>query len=336
MTRGNQKAQLNGKGKRVLLRMILTVLTTGSAIWNGTRYYLPQVRAEFSETVQMKEALDQLESNAARRQKIQQQLKHRQQRADEYYSHAHEKVGNHDGKLNLCLYNPFSTGESRMVDFSKQMEIRQIDVAGLPGTQWKHDDDYCISNVGSYTRLRWGHSGQGQGVKARGVDLWLHKARYNVLTDIQTYRKPVKELQGTLGYARLRRRYNGSEYDQSFIVGYAPQEPPPGPLGDSQRELCRLYWDTVYEWILSTPNRSRLHLLMDGNGHMGYITKSGGERESLSKTFPGTVGTAYEEKTNENGYCLAHISYYSGMCLINTAQKWRCGATHSNGHRLDY
>ena len=55
----------------------------------------------------------------------------------------------------------------------------------------------------------------------------------------------------------------------------------------------------------------------------------------LSAKNPGAIGTAFEESTNENGYCLANVAYGTGMNLVNTEEKWHCGPTHTNGHRMD-
>ena len=70
----------------------------------------------------------------------------------------------------------------------------------------------------------------------------------------------VKQNKGRIGGVRLRRKSPGCDYDETIMLGYAPQE--------KDKEDCTLYYDELFELTQEVPKRSSLTLLTDNNGTM--------------------------------------------------------------------
>ena len=60
----------NSKTKKLLVKMIYTALAVGSALWGGQRLMVDQVRAQFTGTPHMEEALKKLETDEAQRARV--------------------------------------------------------------------------------------------------------------------------------------------------------------------------------------------------------------------------------------------------------------------------
>ena len=216
------------------------------------------------------------------------------------------------------------------------MAARAIDVVAMPGTQWPHDPTNFTDPLGEYHRVRWGRARSGPGVQPLGIDILLHKHRYDLSTDLQQVKPSPPGLKGQIGQIRLRRQARqGREFDHTHIIGYAPQEPAPGPGGDTRRKKCEQFCDTFHTWLQSVPIRSKLFLFIDANGHAGHITRNQDTTVLITK-YPDTIGRAYREETNESGICLVEAANKAGLYLANTSSRGQCGPTHVNGHRLDY
>ena len=71
MTKGGNNTPPNSaKMKRLLVKMIYAALAVGSALWGGERLMVDQVRAQFTNTPHMEEAIKRHEKEAAQRAKV--------------------------------------------------------------------------------------------------------------------------------------------------------------------------------------------------------------------------------------------------------------------------
>ena len=58
------------KTKKLLVKMIYTALAVGSALWSGQRLMVDEVRAQYTNTPQMDQALQRLEREATHKAKV--------------------------------------------------------------------------------------------------------------------------------------------------------------------------------------------------------------------------------------------------------------------------
>ena len=225
--------------------------------------------------------------------------------------------------LKLLTYNCRTLGDgSRLTELAEDLAARDIQVAALQGTCWKHTSPRSEWTVRDrhgrdlYHCFAWG---KPQKNPQLGVLLLLQAESFQ-LSDVRHRFDPGKGNVGRLGGVRVVERGSSRAQDHTFFVAYAPGE-------DAAAEVKHTFYAELHQHLEALPARTSVWLLGDFNAHVGAVEQFR------------SVGQCDKEDTNENGIYVASLCQSHRMFLTNTfhaaGHTW-WAPQGSVSHRLDY
>lgn len=227
-------------------------------------------------------------------------------------------------RLRLLTYNCKTLGytQARLVEIAEDLHCRNIHVAAIQSTCWKHTEhrtEWTVKNRHGkplYHCVSWGRSPQRV---QTGVMLLLSVTIFD--SKNFSWRLDAEgPCQGRIGGLRVVDRQSSRPSDHTFITAYAPQETAP----DDEKQN---FFTNLQSIVHSLPARTRVWVLGDFNAHVGLDLCSA------------SVGTATPEHSTDNGIHFAHMCLSASLFAINTfhaaGDTW-WSPDGFTGHRLDY
>ena len=227
-------------------------------------------------------------------------------------------------RLRLLTYNCKTLGytQARLVEIAEDLHCRNIHVAAIQSTCWKHAEhrtEWTVKNRHGkplYHCVSWGRSPQRV---QTGVMLLLSVTIFD--SKNFSWRLDAEgPCQGRIGGLRAVDRQSSRPSDHTFITAYAPQETAP----DDEKQN---FFTNLQSIVHSLPARTRVWVLGDFNAHVGLDLCSA------------SVGTATPAHSTDNGIYFAHMCLSASLFAINTfhaaGDTW-WSPDGFTGHRLDY
>ena len=113
----------------------------------------------------------------------------------------------------------------------------------------------------------------------------------------------------------------GCDYDETVVLGYAPQE--------KDEADCVAYFDELFEMTQEVPKRSSVTLLTDNNG---TINQEGEEQHGYEVEAWRVCGEGGEGHTTTNGIARLKTARKRGLTAVNTHFEWI--HTHEALHQI--
>eukprot|EP00959_Pyramimonas_sp_CCMP1952_P348302 7295987-Pyramimonas_sp.AAC.1 len=213
--------------------------------------------------------------------------------------------------VRCCMWNPLSMRQAgRWRDVQKQ--LRSCRAIALAGTQCGTELPCVQDRLGKYHRFQWGRS-SGSAGRPTGCSLLIRDCLFDG-KQIRRVWHYEGELAGRLGAVRCK----SASSDITFIVAYAPVEPPGGAGRAAAIRGCEKFWSRLNSLLDELPSRTVPLLMLDAKARVGSVAS-----ESL--------GSCEVDNENMNGLYFRETLEAHYLRAVNTY--YVCGPTfyHENG-----